>query len=75
MVSMALLELNVSVDRVDVPQIMEMQAVLIDRAYGMRHDACRLTSRSAAARRWGLEPPMVVNGQLNHVRSPGGSWP
>ena len=34
MVGMALLELNVSVDRVDVPQIMEMQAVLIDRAYG-----------------------------------------
>jgi hypothetical protein len=75
MVSMALLELNVSVDRVDVPQIMEMQAVLTDRAYGMRQDACRLTSRSAAARPWSLVPPMVVNGQLNHVRSPGGSWP
>jgi hypothetical protein len=40
----------VSVDRVDVPQIMEMQAVLTDRAYGMRQDACRLISRSAAAR-------------------------
>ena len=38
MVSMALLGLNVSVDRVDVPQIMEMQAVLTDRAYGMRQD-------------------------------------
>ena len=35
-VSMALLGLNVSVDRVDVPQIMEMQAVLTDRAHGMR---------------------------------------
>ena len=50
MVSMALLGLNVSVDRVDVPQIMEMLAVLTDRAYGMRQDACRLISRSAAAR-------------------------
>ena len=75
MVSMALLELNVSVDRVDVPQIMEMQAVLTDRAYGMRRDACRLTSRSAAADPRGLVPPTVVKGQLNHVRSPGGSWP
>jgi hypothetical protein len=30
MVSMAVLGLNVSVDRVDVPQIMGMQAVLTD---------------------------------------------
>ena len=55
--------------------IMEMQAVLIDRAYGVRQDACGLTSRSAAAPPLGLVPPMVVDGQLNHVRSPGGSWP
>jgi hypothetical protein len=33
---MALPGLNVSVDRVDVPQSMEMPAVLTDRAYGMR---------------------------------------
>jgi len=58
MVSMALLGLNVSVDRVDLPQIMEMQAVLTDRVHCMRPR--RMTaenSHAAAARLWDLERP------------------